>query len=136
MPHAVLFFYRLSILSILLSAPFHDKHLLGHKQSRSSTMARSAGIHISLTTLTVLALVEGNMKDTVTSLGWRSISVAPINHQTRRLSKDLAKHGIHVRLSQSLCNSPHNESLDGTVTDMKTYNETLFQQTLSCGMKI
>ena len=98
-------------------------------------MARSAGIHISLTTLTVLALVEGNMKDTVTSLGWRSISVAPINHQTRRLSKDLAKHGIHVRLSQSLCNSPHNESLDGTVTDMKAYNETLFQQTLSCGMK-
>ena len=131
-------FYR---CSILLAVPFDDRHLVVHELKYSTvqyTRSRSSVMSLYTATvilLNVLVLIEGNLKDVLTSLGWRSILVAPINHQTQNISTDLAKQGTRVGLSGSFCNSYHDQSLDGTVTDMTTFDETLFQHTVQCGIK-
>ena len=78
--------------------------------------------------------VNGDLKDAISTLGWKRISLVTSNSES--WVRDLARNGVHVATPHDPCQVTKdlNATFDGTVTDLRLFNESLLQRTLECGM--
>ena len=94
-------------------------------------------IQIGILLMTLLVLIDGNLEKTFLSLGWKRIMMITNNNGERKDIISLSKSGFHVSAGEDLCsveiNVNHITSLDGTSTEMRTFNETSFKRVIQCG---
>ena len=86
--------------------------------------------------LTALVFVEGNLEISFNTLGWKRIFVTS-NSKAKKDIINMSKNGFYVSVGDNLCSKATTErfktGLDGTATEMTTYNETLLARVMHCG---
>ena len=83
-----------------------------------------------------LWLVSGDLVSVLAQLGWkRTLMVSRHREENKKEEVTMAKNGILVASTQNPCvpGFKFNPYLDGMVIDMRSFNETKFQQGIQCG---
>ena len=92
---------------------------------------------IQVLLMTVVTLIDGNLEIAFSSLGWKTILMMSSNTGDRKDIISLSKSGFHVSARANLCSSAkddnHVAGIDGTASEMRTYNETSLKRVIECG---
>ena len=89
------------------------------------------GILLNIIMLSSGNLTDGHLTDVVVKLGWKRILMVSENNLPNTEAMSLARNGIQVSSTDNACkNGP---SLDGSVIDMRHFNETLLLKSIQCG---
>ena len=82
-------------------------------------------------------IAKGNLRDTLSTLGWRRVLVtSPTTDQGHGLARGWVREGVHVAQIGDPCQVTNrsNSTMDGEVTDLRAFDETLLQRSVQCGM--